>query len=147
MSLATDRTGLPALLDGLIIDGRAELDQEDAREFSVVKPVIEGLEAIELVPDRGGDLGRLAPGHHLHVRREEPQHALLSKPPGQPADGGRVGRRLARARRRGPVGAEDHRADDFIAPLRAVSQLELQRCKVLGWHADDPRAAVAHRGD
>src|SRR5262245_15185126 len=51
MSLATDGTGLPELLDGLIINGIAQLNQEDPREFSVVEPVIEGLEAIELVPD------------------------------------------------------------------------------------------------
>ena len=48
---------------------------------------------------------------------------------------------------RGPVGEEDHRADDFIAPLRVVHKLQLQLRKVLGWHAPSPPAAVVHRGD
>jgi hypothetical protein len=65
-----------------IINAITQLDQEDARELSVVEPVIEGLQAIELVPDRVGDLGRLAPGHHLHVRWQEASHALLPKPAG-----------------------------------------------------------------
>jgi hypothetical protein len=48
MSLATNGTGLPELLDSLIIDGIAQLDQKDPREFSVVEAVIEDLETIDL---------------------------------------------------------------------------------------------------
>ena len=52
------------------------------------------------------------------------------KPAGQLAHGGRVGLGFPGALLRGPVGKEDHRADDFIAPLGLIHEAQLQLRKL-----------------
>jgi hypothetical protein len=77
MPLTRDRALLPERLHGLVINGRAGLDQQDVGEFAVVEPVIEGLEAVDLLPHRLRDGAGPPPGHHLDIRGEEPQHPPL----------------------------------------------------------------------
>jgi hypothetical protein len=147
VTLIRDGALLPELLDGLIINGIPQLDEQDAGEFPGVEPVIEGFESIELLPHGVWDLGRLPPDYYLHIVWEQPEHPLLPKLSGELPHGGRVGLSFLGALLRCPVGEEDHRADHFIAPLDPVRKLQLQLCKVLGWHRHRPPAWSAKMED
>jgi hypothetical protein len=122
--LTADRTVLPEFLRDLIINGILELNEHDARQFPVMKPVIEGFQPIEFLPDRVRD-PNCPPTDHLDNVREQSEHVLLPKPSGQLPHGGWVEVGFVGALLRRPIGEEEHGADDFIAPLRPVDQLEL----------------------
>jgi hypothetical protein len=70
--LAGDGTLLLPPLDRLVINGVPHLDQQDAGQFPIVEPVIEGFEPINLLPHGFPNPGRPPPDYHLDIVGEQP---------------------------------------------------------------------------
>jgi hypothetical protein len=63
---------MPEDFGGLVIAGIRALAEDNPREFPVVKPAIEGFEAVNLLPDIVGDCASTPAPYDLDIAREEP---------------------------------------------------------------------------
>jgi hypothetical protein len=97
-----------------------------------VKPIIEGFEPIDLLPDGVRNLGGPPSAPYLHIPREQPQHAPLPEATVERAHGVRMGVGFPRALCRRAILKEEQRADHLIAPLGWIGEAQLQLCKRRG---------------
>jgi hypothetical protein len=77
LALQRHDTGLPDRLHRVVIDGMPEFNEHGAGEFSVMEPLIEGLESIALLPYSVRNGTSPPPVYHLAIRGQESRHALL----------------------------------------------------------------------
>src|SRR5215510_16187774 len=99
--------------------------QNDPRQFAGAKPSIEPFEPLEFVHDGVGHpqvaMGRV----DVQGLGHEPEHPLLRKATLEAAYGFWMGPGFLGALRRGPLGTEQQRADEFIPILRGVEKRQL----------------------
>ena len=102
-----------------------EFNEQDAGEFAVVEPVIQRLEAIDLLPHGLRDGAGSPAMHHLDIGGEESQHALLPEAALEGAHGVRVGVGLLRPLGGGAIGEQHEGPNHLVAPLRLIDKAQL----------------------
>ena len=132
LSLQGHGTGLPDRLHRLVINGMPKFNEQDAGEFAIVKPVIEGLEAIDLLPYGVRNGTRPPPVYQLDIRGQESRHALLPEAALEGAHRIWVGLRLLGPLGGGTIGEQHEGPNDLIAPLCLIDKPQLQLRKLRG---------------
>jgi hypothetical protein len=109
-----------------------ELNEEDAGEFAIVEPVIEGFEAVDLLP-YGVRNGTSPPaGYHLDIRGQKARHALLPEAAVEGADRVGMGVGLLRPLGGGTIGEQHEGTDDLVPPWRLIDKTQLQLPELCG---------------
>src|SRR5215211_7738917 len=110
-----------------------------------MKATIERFEAVNLLPDVGGDgAGPLTP-YHLDLGGEEPQHPPLAEAPVERADRIRMGSGFVGALGGRAVGKEHQWANHLVAPLGLIHKTQLQLGKFGGGVHGSPFSLVSGR--
>jgi hypothetical protein len=117
-----------------------------------MEPVIEGLEAIEVLPYSVRNGTRPPPVYHLDIPREESRHALLPEAALEGAHRIGVRLRFLGPLGRGAIGEQHEGPSDLVAPLYLIDKPQLQLRKLRGRFHQHPfhscsgrRAYVAYR--
>src|SRR5262245_8920296 len=116
-----------------MVNGLPEFNEQDAGEFAVAEPVIEPLEAIDLLPHGVRDGAHAPAGYHLDIRGQEAHHALLPEAAPEGADRVRMGVGLLcslsplqhpmRSQRFGSVCLADGLAEHWTRQVKAPSTI------------------------
>src|SRR5262249_20605554 len=100
--------------------------QNDPGQFAVPKPLVEAFQPLEVLHDRVGHPEPAACRVDVQGIGHEPEHALLRKAALEAAHGFGMGPGFLGALRRGPLGTEQQRTDEFIPILRGVEKGQLR---------------------
>ena len=109
--------------------------KNDPGEFTSAEPRIQSFEPLEFVHNGVGHPELAARREDLQGIGHEPEHALLGQPAFQAAHGVRMGPGFLRPLRRGALGTQQQRADEFIPILRGIEQPQLGIVRIgMGQH-------------